>query len=609
MPTTRKYIRAGLDLEGVFSIFTDARTLPDEILRSAAKIVSGILKSWPGLLYLSTYDFRAVKCLVECLSIPTAGVRDTIIELFFDIFRIKPPSWSSTFLAGRRLTTYGRVQNMKNESTPTKKKYDPVDQGNLVEHYNALLLSVFFEAGMLEALMAIVQEGAEPAMVRKTTLLLGEILKLASRLLPNTFSAKKQLLPALFNSAAKLGTLERFSASAAVYQIDSLNRTFHRSMQTSSPTTQRTSLDEQKKAPLVVQSAGARQVDQVRMAMNMAIDDSHFRNLIVETGVLTTKNFLRWNWDVLTELIQGPLMNPKRLEEAFKATKFMKRILSFYRPFKGKFCAIINTKPNQRYVRVGCSLFYTLLQTPEGVKYLSENKVLRQIAECLAQLDRMSGITSAEPVFSRARLSDTLSSGYFTMLGILSSDPNGLAMMERWRMFNMFYHLSDLSDREDLIMAFLGAMDFTLEGHPRIIFAKCLTSGPKEVRMFATNHLHSLIQSTLPVSSSVGPSQKDTETAQWAIRLLITQLYDPDVEVCETAVKILEEACNVRERLEYVVRCRPALDHLGEIGAPLLLRFLSTSIGYHYLNELDYIEREMDDWFHVRNGILVLFKN
>ena len=53
----------------------------------------------------------------------------------------------------------------------------------------------------------------------------------------------------------------------------------------------------------------------------------------------------------------------------------------------------------------------------------------------------------------------------------------------------------------------------------------------------------------------------------------MTQLYDPEVEVCEVAVQILEEACNQKSHLEYVVRCRPALDHLGEIGAPLLLRW------------------------------------
>lgn len=93
--------------------------------------------------------------------------------------------------------------------------------------------------------------------------------------------------------------------------------------------------------------------------------------------------------------------------------------------------------------------------------------------------------------------------------------------------------------------------------------------------------------------------------AEWAIRLLVSQLYDPEIEVCEVAIKTLEEACNNITSLEYVVKCRPALDHLGEIGAPLLLRFLSTSVGYHYLDGLDYITKEMDDWFLGRNDTYV----
>jgi hypothetical protein len=90
------------------------------------------------------------------------------------------------------------------------------------------------------------------------------------------------------------------------------------------------------------------------------------------------------------------------------------------------------------------------------------------------------------------------------------------------------------------------------------------------VRLFATNHLRTLT-STGPIAEDA-LVLKSSETAEWAVRLLITQLYDPDVEVCETAVKILEEACNSMRSLEYVVKCRPGLDHLGEIGAPLLLR-------------------------------------
>lgn len=34
-------------------------------------------------------------------------------------------------------------------------------------------------------------------------------------------------------------------------------------------------------------------------------------------------------------------------------------------------------------------------------------------------------------------------------------------------------------------------------------------------------------------------------------------------------------------------------------AADTLLRFLSTSLGYRYLDELDYITQEMDDWFLV----------
>ena len=123
--------------------------------------------------------------------------------------------------------------------------------------------------------MTIVQDVTEMTIVRKTTLLIGEILKLASRLLPAGYSAKKQLLPALFNSAARLDQEDRFAASAAVYQIDSLNRTLHRTMAAVNPS-QRAASDDQK---------GRGQAEQVRMNMNMNIDDTHFRALILETNV------------------------------------------------------------------------------------------------------------------------------------------------------------------------------------------------------------------------------------------------------------------------------------------------------------------------------------
>jgi hypothetical protein len=73
------------------------------------------------------------------------------MELLFDALRIKPPSWSSSFLAGRRLTTYGRVSNLRSDTesrhTPsftenTSNKFD------LTAHFSTLILAALIEAGL-----------------------------------------------------------------------------------------------------------------------------------------------------------------------------------------------------------------------------------------------------------------------------------------------------------------------------------------------------------------------------------------------------------------------------------------------------------------------------
>jgi rapamycin-insensitive companion of mTOR len=104
--------------------------------------------------------------------------------------------------------------------------------------------------------------------------------------------------------------------------------------------------------------------------------------------------------------------------------------------------------------------------------------------------------------------------------------------------------------------------------------------------------------------------------ATWALELLVTQLYDTSPLVAEVAAQQLERACESLEVLQIVVNMQPTLDHLGDVGQPLLmryvgnlrrrkaadirLRFLSTSIGFSYLVEADYIDQEMDEWFLVR---------
>jgi rapamycin-insensitive companion of mTOR len=93
------------------------------------------------------------------------------------------------------------------------------------------------------------------------------------------------------------------------------------------------------------------------------------------------------------------------------------------------------------------------------------------------------------------------------------------------------------------------------------MLVRSLSGCTQHIRLYATQHLGQLIQTT-------------PKANEWTLRLLLTQLYDPDAEVCEMAVHYLEEACEEMDILELVVQMQPTLDHLGETGHPLLLRLV-----------------------------------
>ncbi|MCJ1306659.1 hypothetical protein MMC25_000302 [Agyrium rufum] len=598
-PSSRNQLALGHEIEAVFAPFTDplAVSTHEERLKVNGRAIASIFNSWPGLFIMAKGNFLTVRSVLLSLAHPIPLAREVVLDLLFDILHIKPPSWTSSFLAGRRLTTYGRVTNLKPKTigeTPRLENEDDQNRASLVDHFVALTLAILLHGGLLQALASLIGEAMDAPLKRKATLLLGEVLKLMNHALPSSMSNPLQVLPNLSASAFEENDDNHAASTNLIYQIDSVNRNLLKSgnLSKDSNSTSMTK-SEPSAAPKANESARTR----------IDMDEITFRSLLVETQVTNTVNYLKWRWDIIADIIEGPLLNPKRLEDATKGTKFLKRLMGFYRPFKYRFSNARNTKPNQRYVRVGCALMKCLLITPEGTQYLSENKLLRQIAECLAQIDPMSGLTSNAPLFARDRIQDTLTAGYFNILGALTGDPKGLAMLGRWRIINMLYHLIDMKEREDIIQLLLGTMDFSLDSHLRVMLSKALTSSPKAIRIFATKLLR---QYATQLPSFEKGSRKGSTNAYWAIRLLVTQLYDPEVDVSEVAVQILQEACDRKQYLEYVVQCRPALDHLGEIGAPLLLRFLSTSLGYQYLNGLDYITQEMDDWYLGRNEKYVL---
>jgi hypothetical protein len=154
-PQTRKYLRFGRELDAVFACFTERLSDSERKmkLQPAAKAISTILKTWPGLLVLSQDNAQPIRSLLQSLQYPEAKLRDLILELLYDVLRIKTPSWSSSYLAGRRLTTYGRVTHLRSEQE-VKQLQALYQQKNsdldLTVHFSALLLATLINAGLIQ---------------------------------------------------------------------------------------------------------------------------------------------------------------------------------------------------------------------------------------------------------------------------------------------------------------------------------------------------------------------------------------------------------------------------------------------------------------------------
>ncbi|CAO3594443.1 unnamed protein product [Absidia cylindrospora] len=688
-PDRRTYLRPGMELETIIAPFTESSKGAnyEERLKNSAKVVTLLLKSWSGVLYMCANNMRAARSVVQALRTPVMETKKMVLDMFFDIFNVQLPKDHNNFLAGRQHTvtmsvpdtiaTKGHLRNgssssfgvgrgMIGDMTAAVTKPLPgtsssstttttttaataaaaaaatsaannrsLNSGrttasnserlNMMDQHLSIILIIFIESDILMALIDMVKSD-DVYISRKATLLIGEILQLSTRLLPILMAIQVQSLPKLFALASNFDDeLVRHNATAALAHIDRLTRVRARyatssstgirnsdcgsrmvvggdGRTTASSTT--TTRDMVESGPILMSATTTtttqERVHEVKRKMGYAIDDPHFRQLLLDSQVLNTKDFTKWSWDTIVELLQGPLLNPKRLDEAMRGKKFIKRLLAFYRPFKHQFSDINCTKANVvRYVKTGCILLSTLLSHVDGVRYLEENKLLNQLAEALDELDplknRDGSAELAEPIFSKERMTHTLSGGYFTLMGILTKHKDGVRIMEKFKLFSSFYQLSELRNRDDLKVALITNMDYTLDGHARVLLSKIMTSGYNPIRLFATQHLGSIMRMA-----------DESASNDWIIRLLVTQLYDTHLEVSQMAVNLLDEACENQANLELLVKCRPSLGHLGEVGNPLLLRFLSTSTGFCYLSDLDYVQKEMDDWFEYRNHQYVM---
>lgn len=162
-PRQRIYLHSGNELDSAYTPFTDPSTTHghEEKLRSSARLIAAMLKTWPGFFSAASRDFQAIRSLLQSLQYPVSLAKDLILDLLFDVLHIMPPSWTSSFLAGRRLTTYGRVANLKADNNDIGPKAEGEEGSNfsLMDHFTTLLLATFMHCGLVQVSNADLEQG------------------------------------------------------------------------------------------------------------------------------------------------------------------------------------------------------------------------------------------------------------------------------------------------------------------------------------------------------------------------------------------------------------------------------------------------------------------
>jgi hypothetical protein len=87
-------------------------------LNSAQGIIT-TLKSWTGIIYLSASKRTSIQSLVDSLLLPFEDTRKQMLDILFEVFRLKAPMWSVDFLSAlRRTVDYHLIDGGVHEYVP-----------------------------------------------------------------------------------------------------------------------------------------------------------------------------------------------------------------------------------------------------------------------------------------------------------------------------------------------------------------------------------------------------------------------------------------------------------------------------------------------------------
>lgn len=669
------YFRNGYNLMNLISIFdethseaSDGKKFPTQKFHNISFLLTVFLKNWNGLICSSLNDFSFVKNLIEHLYNPNLLIKEFILDILLDILRIQALPWLKDSKIGEFLLKFNPHADFQYDSGDFYRgdgSASPIGSDNdykiithYLNHFQGLLTFILVQLNLIDILVNNLnhlqgQYDDSSESFQKfsshdgkyfhdnTTQWSEHSNSVANKiilLLTNLFKFSKIYLPSEFNldlsNKVQLGSLIQMGNLCLNFDPNSYKLKYgnpNYNPDLSYLNTQMNNLKLYKNSKVLLKHD----------------DNVDLKNLINNTKVLTVKDFNEWEWDRIYGLFQNHLKLEKRFMEVLeRQPKFFKRLLSFYRPFKFRFCnlAVKSAKNYRRIIQVGILIFELFSKFPQGMKYFYKNKILIQMSEILSQINPYSGIAAKNPILSEQNLLHTVNFGYVKFIGKLTETSNGIRLLNQWQIFQQLNNIIDSSEFSTYSNYFITLLfkSITFDGGAdhqdfnmttstislRLNSARVNTKGKDSVvdmgisTISNNNQLCNLLFKCLTVSNNTLKS-KVVEMLPYLsidklflIKLIVNNLYQS--RLAERLINILHDNYfyKYNQDLNYL---RLILDHNPSIlilsryakGQMLLVNFMLLPEGFNYLSKFNYINLRFNSWLQDKSqfGILKFYEN
>jgi len=204
------------------------------------------------------------------------------------------------------------------------------------------------------------------------------------------------------------------------------------------------------------------------------IDEATLGGLVKDTNVLSTKEYMKWKWDLIFSLLQHPSLRNYQLMEDAVFTRFIKRLCNFYKPSNHLYSIISYSESNsRRFTSVGQQLVRLLCRAEES----STGFLTSLVSDIVSELMQVTASKLTADAFSSTSVAHKMSRDYFLLLGTVSF--HKVALLSQCKAYGPLLDICNYQNRSDLMKLIIATMDFSRDAYSRVILSKILTASDR----------------------------------------------------------------------------------------------------------------------------------